>query len=76
MFNIKKKSDTISDTINWHFMAFLSTFSPNECTKTVRKKTVFNKVISLETPYLQDFQGFGGRGWIRTTEGIADRFTV
>ena len=52
MLNIKKKSDTISDTINWHFMAFLSTFSPNECSKTVQKKTVFDKIKSLETPYL------------------------
>ena len=44
------------------------------CAETGKVLTFLKKQKSLET---QSFQGFSGGGWwIRTTEGIASRFTV
>lgn len=31
---------------------------------------------AFKTALFSGFKGFGGRGWIRTTEVIDDRFTV
>lgn len=35
-----------------------------------------NNKKAFKTALFSGFKGFGGRGWIRTTEVIDDRFTV